>query len=306
MKFWVAAFSAILMVGLIVGPAEAKRLGGGSSFGGKPAYNKPLNSAPASDAKPQGAQTASPASGNTAAPAAAAPRSGLGGMLGGLMMGGLLGALFFGGAFEGINVMDILVFAGLAFAGFMAFRHFAARRAPQYASSGAYGAPGAAELNPDPRPVNSYQRGAAPAPLSTGFFARPKLVIPAGFDSKEFLDGAKRAYALLQKAWDDGDLAGLREFTSDNVFGEIQEQYRARSGENRTEITGIQAELLDVKEIGGHLEASVMFDCSLAEYDADSPVLVAHKPVREVWHFVRDKASLRPAWLLDGIQQVTE
>jgi predicted lipid-binding transport protein (Tim44 family) len=132
------------------------------------------------------------------------------------------------------------------------------------------------------------------------------LVFPAGFNEKEFLDGAKRAHELLQKAWDNGELADLREFTTDKVFGEVQDQYRARSGENRTEISDVRAELLDVKDIDGKLEASVLFDCSMAEYDANSPVLVNSERVREVWHFVRAKTSLRPTWLLDGIQQVVE
>jgi predicted lipid-binding transport protein (Tim44 family) len=258
------------------------------------------------DSKAQGAAQATPPSSSAAAPAAAAPRRGLGGMLGGLMMGGLLGALFFGGAFENINFMDILVFAALALVAFMAFRHFAARRAaPQYAASGAYGAPATGNMDAAAKSENVYQRNTAAMPLSSRF-TRPKLVFPAGFNEKEFLDGAKRAHELLQKAWDNGELADLREFTTDKVFGEVQDQYRARSGENRTEISDVRAELLDVKEIDGKLEASVLFDCSMAEYDANSPVLVNSERVREVWHFVRAKTSLRPTWLLDGIQQVVE
>ncbi len=46
----------------------------------------------------------------------------MGGILGGLLAGGLLAALFGSGAFEGIQFMDILIIAVLAFILFKIFR----------------------------------------------------------------------------------------------------------------------------------------------------------------------------------------
>lgn len=309
-SFLVAVFSAILMVGLTMQTAEAKRIGGGSSFGSKPSQSQPQRSDAAPDAKPQGAPQAAPASNSAAAPAATPPRRGfggmMGGMLGGLLMGGLLGSLFAGGAFDGINFMDILIFAALGLAAFMAFRYFAARRAPKYATATPYGATAPVNVGATPVPESSYQRSAMSMPgssSSVGSVGR-KLVLPAGFVTNDFLDGAKRSYALLQTAWDKGELADVREFTTDKVFAEIQDQFRARSGESRTEIQSLNAELMDVKEVDGSFEASVMFDSMVSEYDANSPMIVDSSRVREVWHFVRPKLSLRPTWFLDGIQQV--
>ncbi len=308
-----AVFSAILVMGLTMQTAEAKRLGGGSSFGSKSSHSQPQKSDAAPDAKPQGAPQAAPASSSAAAPAATPPRPGfggmMGGMLGGLLMGGLLGSLFAGGAFDGINFMDILVFAALGLAAFMAFRYFAARRAPKFATASSYGAPAPADVGASSVPEAAYQRSAVSMPGSSssfdafGSFGR-KLALPAGFITNDFLDGAKRSYTLLQTAWDKGDLADVREFTTDKVFAEIQDQFRARSGENRTEIQSLNAELMDVKEVNGNLEASVMFDSKVSEYDANSPMIVDSSHVREIWHFVRPKLSLRPTWFLDGIQQV--
>jgi len=305
-KVWVAVISAMLMVGLSIGTAEAKRFGGGSSFGSKPSHSQPQKSDAMPDSKPGGSQAAAPAS--PAAPgAAAAPRRGfggmMGGMLGGLLMGGLLGSLFAGGAFENINFMDILVFAGLAFGAFMLFKHFAKRRQPEYAAAPAYSPPVMNDVNSAPNVENAYQRSAMSMPGSSGA-ARPALVLPAGFDSKEFLDGAKGAFEMMQKAWDTGELADIRGLTTDKVFAEVQDQYRARAGENRTEVKEMRAELIDIKEVDGQQEASVMFDSLMSEYDANSPMIVDSVRVREVWHFVRAKSSLRPTWLLDGIQQV--
>jgi len=308
-KVWVAVFSAMLMVGLSVGTAEAKRLGGGSSFGSKPSHSQSQKSDAAPDSKPQGgSQAAQPASPAGAA-AAAPPRRGfggmMGGMLGGLLMGGLLGSLFAGGAFENINFMDILVFAGLAFGAFMLFKHFAKRRQPEYATAPGYSPPVTNDVNSAGKSGNLFQRTAMSMPGSSGA-AGAALVLPAGFDSKDFLDGAKGAFEMMQKAWDSGELADLRGLTTDKVFAEVQDQYRARAGENRTELKEVRAELLEVKEVDGQQEAKVLFDSLMSEYDANSPMIVDSVRVREVWHFVRAKSSLRPTWLLDGIQQVAE
>ena len=78
--------------------AQAKRFGGGGSFGGKSAFSTPYKrqlAPPVRSAKQQRAATQ-----NQAARQDLAKRGGLMGMLGALAIGGLLGALLFGGAFD--------------------------------------------------------------------------------------------------------------------------------------------------------------------------------------------------------------
>ena len=115
----------------------AKRMGGGKSFGSSyrtaPAPSKSTADAPA---QRQQADAARPAQ-------QGARKSGLmGGLLGGLLMGGLFAALFAGGAFEGLQPMDIVIIAALAFIGFKVMRSLrrgsaAARStAPAYAGGG--------------------------------------------------------------------------------------------------------------------------------------------------------------------------
>ena len=298
---WIAALSVLLTMGLMIGTADAKRLGGGSSFGSKPSQSQPMSR----DAVPNSAASkAAPG----AAPAAM-PRPGFGGMLGGLLLGGLLGGLLFGGAFDHIGLMDFVIFGLIAF---LAYKFFAARRAARPA--GAAAGMGMGAPMPEHAVDNSYQRAAASvASHSSGSLggsgnmgaARPALVMPVGFKADEFLTGARRSYERLQQAWDKGELADIRELTTDKVFAEIQDQYRARQGENRTELKDVRAELLDIKEVDGQLEASVMFDTDMIEHDASAPLMPESTRVQEVWHFVRPKSSLRPTWFVDGIQQVT-
>lgn len=289
---------AITFLLLPFAESEARRLGGGSSFGSKPTYSQPKNLQRSTvDRTPTAAQTQ-----NQARRAQLAQRGGLWGMLGGLALGGLLGALFFGGAFEGINFLDILLFAGIAF---LLYYLFVMRRRSQGLSP-------AAAHGPAPGP-SAYSRQAAVPRTGAGFDtdllfkdkpgAEPMAAteIPADFDQRRFLDGATNAYRRLQAAWDQGDLADIREFTTDPVFTEIESQFAARSGENRTELFKVDAELLEVRQVGDQMEASVLFDVLMRESDSDD---TRPYQVREVWHFVRPARSERPTWFLDGIQQL--
>lgn len=301
-----------ISVGLVmnVNVAEAKRLGGGGSFGSKPSHSQPMQRDNAVPDKPQSAPQTTPAQAAGANSAAAAARPGMGGMLGGLLAGGLLAALFFGGAFENINFADILIVALLAFVGFKLFKTFAMRRAPQAAPAG--GAPGIsapeAPVMARERVATTDDRSYAGAPPSAGASSsstqRRAIALPADFNETAFLAEAKGRYEQLQAAWDNGDLGTLRQYSTDKVFGEVQDMYRARHGENRTELQRVDTRLIDVTDRGDAIEASVLFDVTMIEHDASAPLLPQASTVAEVWHFVRSKRALRPEWMLDGIQQV--
>src|SRR6476620_11223663 len=105
MKKMLTLFALILAIGLGAPIAEAKKMGGGGSFG------KSYKTAPN-----QPAPTAAPVNGKNPTMAPAPKKSGMmGGLLGGLLAGGLFAALLGGGAFEGLQAMDMLLIAALAF-----------------------------------------------------------------------------------------------------------------------------------------------------------------------------------------------
>ena len=216
------------------------------------------------------------------------------GMLGGLALGGLLGSMFFGGAFEHINFMDMLLFAGLAY---LLYRLFAAR------SSARQNQPVA----------NAYARNSHPETDHPAGFDTDVLFrkggnnlngytpsIPANFDQAGFLTGAERAFRHLQTSWDNRDLAAIRGLTTDKVFAEIQDQLRASTSDNKTEVQSLKAELLDVHEEGSMLEATVLFNSVMREDDSQP------ENVREVWRFIKPVSSQQPKWFLDGIQQIAQ
>jgi predicted lipid-binding transport protein (Tim44 family) len=308
---------AVLLIGLSLtlggmSDADAKRFGGGSSFGGRSSYSAPYQRAvtpPTRSANQQ--QAAAP---NQAARPAGANRSGLMGMLGGLALGGLLGSLLAGGGFQGINFMDILVFGGIAF---LLYKLFAAKKTGAVQQPAVYNrtAENTASSYQEPQTTQAdpagfdtdilfkkdKRRSASPEShlqQDAGFSA---AIIPKDFDQQAFLAGAKRAFTELQKAWDERDLAEIRGLTTDKVFAEIQDQLKASATENRTDILKLDAELLEVREVGSELEATVLFDSIMRE-DNNAQA----EQVREVWHFIKPKVSIQPKWYLDGIQQLED
>ena len=280
--------------------ADAKRFGGGSSFGGRSAYSAPYQRSALPPSRSAGQQQA--AAQNQAARQGMVSRGGLMGMLGGLVLGGLLGSLFFGGAFENFNFMDILVLGGIAYLLYKLFvaKAGAAQR-PAYNRS-AYDDK-SQPMASNPAGFNTdilFKKDNKPSVAQDRGFNN-SATVPDGFDSQAFLTGAKRAYTTLQKAWDERDLAEIRGLTTDKVFAEIQAQLQASSAENHTDLLKLDAELLEVRETGSELEATVLFDAIMRE-----DINAQTEQVREVWHFVKPKTSIQPKWLLDGIQQLED
>ena len=295
-----------------ISDVQAKRFGGARSFGGKSVYSRPYrrSTMPARSASQQRAYQH-----NKAARQAMSRRGGFMGILGGLALGGLLGSLFFGGAFEGINFMDILIFGGLAYLLYKLFAGRSTASRPVYGRSGYDGQEyrgydqdlsGKGERD-DPAGFdtdvlfdkhNKQPKAGFSGIEDAGF---PPQALPEDFQPEAFLAGAKSAFRQLQQAWDDRDLAEIRCLTTDKVFEEIQQQIKASDEINHTDVLKLDAELLDVREVGNGLEAVVLFDAIMREDTAGQA-----EQIREVWHFSKPVNGSTPTWYLDGIQQMED
>lgn len=295
----VAALCAVLV--LCMSPiADAKRLGGGGSFGSRPSMQRSFTPTPQQAPQMQRQQTPTQQGINQQQPGVSQPRRGLGGMggfLGGMLAGGLLGSLFFGGGFGGMpGILDMLLLALVAFGifKFISMRRQAQQAQPAAAGYGAASAPaggdnGWATLRSAPETGGSYQTPAGPD-------------VPAGFDVEQFVKGAKMAYTRLQSSWDKRDLGDIAQFATPAVLDEIRKQVEADPVPSTTEILLVNANLLGVVEEGGQQTATVFFDVLLRE----DPRQDAPSSVREVWHFVRPTREANAMWRLDGIQQVEQ
>jgi predicted lipid-binding transport protein (Tim44 family) len=123
--------------------------------------------------------------------------------------------------------------------------------------------------------------------------------LPADFDVEGFLRSAKVYFVRLQAAWDAGDQADIREFTTPEMFAEIKLDLTERgAAPNQTDVVQIEAELLGIEEQGRNALASVRFHGLLREAPG-----AAVAPFSEVWNLVKPLSDTH-GWLLAGIQQV--
>lgn len=295
-------------------PADAARMGGGRSFGGKPFMSRP---APAPTMRQQTPNAQRQPMNQAQAGQAAAQRPGLfggmGGLFGGLLAGTLIGSLLSGNGFGGGGFMDIIIIGLLVFLGLKLFARFRNRQAP--AGAGAQGASGLDGPHGDLREDSASSQGMRRDNAATGwdvlrgapqggaaqaqvFDAAPGVDVPQGFDADEFLRGAKMAYSRLQSSWDKRDLDDIAQFATPAVLDAVREQLEAEPTPGTTEVLLVNAQLLGVENDGDEQRAQVFFDVLMRE----SPDQQAPSSVREVWHFVRPITG--GSWKLDGIQQV--
>lgn len=301
--FSLCAALAAAIVLTLAPMSEAARLGGGKSFGSRPSMSQPFKAPSTMQAPSQPASPAAPtlsqqpkAPTPTPAPAPQPKRFGWGSMLGGVLAGGLIGSLLFGGGlgggFGGPGMLDMLLI-GLAI--FFAIKFFAARRNAQPTPAGASYSTGAQSA--DPAGWDTLRSTPASGPVPTPAAENP--AVPAGFDTEDFLRGAKMAFSRLQASWDRRDLPDITQFTTADVQKEIKKQMEADPVPTRTELLLVNANLLGVTEENNTQTAIVFFDVLLRE----DPKQDAPTQVREVWHFTRP-AGGTDTWKLDGIQQV--
>jgi len=284
-KFW--AIATVLLAVLFITPgADAKRLGGGKSFGSS------FNTAPSQP------KTTSLDSGKTAAPAASQPagakKSGLmGGLLGGLLAGGLIAALL-GGAFEGINLVDMLIIGGIAFLLFRLLRGArrasleAAERQPAYASIGGMNASPASA--PTACPPGNLSTSSTPAGDQIPFN------LPPGFDLPGFLDEARDHYRILQQAWNDNDLGKIREYVSPELFEQLDRERRSLTAAPRTEILYLDVELVRAEVEFGVAQLSLKFSGGCRD-GAEGEQEV----IDDIWHLQRELNTPKAPWHVVGI-----
>lgn len=317
MKIW--TFVLALSLSLVGFHADAKRMGGGKSFGQQSNNVTQRQAAPAQNA----AKPAAPAP-----TAAAAPKRPWGAMLGGLAAGlGLAWLANSLGMGEGFGQM--LMFGLLALGIMMAVGWFMRSRKAAQAQHGGAPSPFAFQ-GASPSPVAASPAAYSPANVGNDASARPwernsmsfeggdagtapgsmigsAIVgsqgwgVPAGFDADGFLSAAKANFVTLQAAWDRSDINALRAMMTDTMLREIQTQLaerEAHTGEpaNQTDVVKIEAQLLGIEDLGEAYMASVEFNGMIREEPTAAP-----NPFREVWNMSKPKNG-QSGWLVAGVQ----
>lgn len=270
----------LVTLGLFINDAEARRFGGGRSFGmsrSTSSFSRPTSNF--SRQQPL-AQTASRMK-NWIGP------------LAGLAVGGLLASLFMGHG-VGAGLLSWLLVGGLIFVALTLFNKMRMRPAPYARQDNGYNNHFARDAANQFMRNNSQQTYSSSSPVNS---------YPVGFDPKDFLREAKVSFMRLQNAYDQKNLNDIREFTTPEVSAEIQMQLQERgNAENITNVISLEAELLDVENgsslVSGvdmqTITASVRFTGQVQEEKNSSPI-----SMNEVWHFKRELGR----WIVAGVQQ---
>jgi predicted lipid-binding transport protein (Tim44 family) len=298
MKKLLSLLAVVLTLGLttVAMDAEAKRIGGGKSLGMQRQAAPP---AKAPDASP----SATPAAGAAAGAAAAAPKRNwmgpIAGIAAGLGLAALASHLGFGEGFANMLMIALLVMVAFA-----AFRFFMAKRAASqggaaYAGAGAgAGNPGNNTFRIPPTPAGGGSTGFSQGGSMIGaHLQQPASRIPADFDVPAFVRNAKVNFMRLQAANDAGNLDDIRDFTSPEMFAEIQMDIRERHGATQeTRVLDLDANVLEVAEEDNRYVVSVHFSGRVQEDGADP------EDINEIWHLSKARSGAG-GWVLAGIQQ---
>jgi predicted lipid-binding transport protein (Tim44 family) len=275
----------VLSLGLAVGDAEAKRLGGGKSSG---TQRESVTQK----------QAATPAPSNAAAAPAVAPKRNWMGPLAGLAAGlGIAALLSHFGMGEGLA--NMLLIGLLIAAAFFAVKFLFRRKdsSPTAADPMRYAGVGGPGMTPPQALEPALPGSSAPLAVALGKPAVPS--VPPGFDVEGFLRVAKLNFIRLQASNDARNLDDIRDFVSPVMFAEIKLQIDERgAGEQHTDVVTLNAELLEVVDEDAQHLASVRFFGMIREETG-----AAAAPFDEVWNLAKPVAGSK-GWTVVGIQQL--
>lgn len=302
---------------LVTLDAEAKRMGGGRSIGRQsqtmqrdsappaqqPARTAQAGTQPGAGAQAQRAQTAPAAA---ATPARSRWLGPIAGLAAGLGIAALLSHFGLGGAFAGA-MANVIVVALLAMIGIWLVRKLLSLRRKPAALATAGGAmPTARQGFGSGYDMPASNGGLSTLPASTASAGAASVTHaafarPADFDESAFLHHAKVNFVRLQAAWDAGDMADIRAFSTPQMFAELKLDLDARAGErNQTDVVQLHAELIDLAEDDFEYVASVRYSGLIREAPG-----AAAESFAETWQLTKPKRGA-DGWLLAGIQQTPE
>lgn len=286
--------------------AEAKRMGGGGSFGKQSQSFKraaPPQSSPANNAGRQDANTAGAAGAAGAAAKPSMMRNILGGALLGLGLGALLSHLGIGGALASM-ISTMLMVALFAFAAMFIYRMIRNKSAgnrgdmqPSFANN--YSAKTQTPEIGSGIGANQPSALQSSAPMASGAAYEAVNEVPADFDVQSFIRNAKSYFIRLQAAWDRADINDIREFTTPEMFAELKLQLQERGATaNVTDVVSLEGEFYGVEKVGDEYIASIKFTGMIREAD-----YAPTEPFTEAWNLSKPVHG-DGGWVLAGIQQL--
>ena len=314
----VGLFAVVGLGQIILESFAEARAGGGSSGGSRGSRSYQAPSRPSQPAEPRREARPAPP---PQQPAPMAPQPGgfmrglgtamLGGFLGSMLFSGLANAGGFGGlGGSGFGMMEILLFAGLAY---FIYRKF---RTPALApGAGSMQYQGTSYQAPSPSPAYSDYSPQAPVqePLPfNGIDYRSLTMMDPSFDATKFLKTAQDHFFKIQGAWNKQDTAALRSLCGAELLKTWEEelaQLKLRGQRNRMDNIALrESEITEVWTENGEDFITVRLHANLLDYtvDAKSGAVVGGSDseaieFEEYWTFNRPVGP--NGWKLTAVQQ---
>ena len=264
--------------------SEARRMGGGRSFGKMPPIKRQATT------PPRATENVNPKN----VPNAAASKSGGMGMLGGLVAGLGLAAL---ASYLGIGgeLMGLLVILGICLLCFIAFRVFFSRGLARMALAGD-SPEGFAQNRVEERSENITTRDNEGVQCANGNF---EWEIP---EKEKFLEVAKSQFIELQEHWSSGDLPRLENFCTGDLMEHLSREFkdkdRVYSDLSVVKLNAYLEGSKTIKKESGLTVSEVYIRFNGLMRDSES------LPIKfnEVWTLQKNNSSSQ-GWLLAGIFQ---
>ncbi|KZY93663.1 hypothetical protein A3743_06110 [Oleiphilus sp. HI0072] len=303
-KFWLM-LPVLFALALNATHVDAKKFGGGKSFG-KLFQTKPSPAKKAAPNNSGAAKQKAPAKGGMAK-----------GLMGGLLAGGLIAALM-GGAFEGIQIMDIILLALVAFILIRLFKGMMQAKAASMEPQPAYSTNQFRQESQTDAQPSKFLAGQFPQSSSgnqptanqnndatfneeqtSGFGSYNDVPynLPADFDINNFLTGAREHYRTIQLAWNENDLGKIEEYVSSELFSHLKEERAALEGEQHTNVLFIDAQIVRADQSAGLAELSIQFS---GRYSDETEGV--EEDITDLWHLTRDTRDNNAPWLIVGIE----
>lgn len=289
---------AIFTLGMIIPDAEARRLGGGGSFGmQRQATPTQPPRQPAATPNRPAQQPAAGQAGN---------RSWLGpvaGLAAGLGLAALFSHLGLGEELGSLLLIALLIFGAVMLFRMLSRRAQSAQGAHrmQYATAGNQGghhSPLDTQRVASQAPTNLSSQLTSSSPIHVSVDSNTPIAHP-DFDADGFARQAKLNFIRLQAAHDEANLDDIREFTTPEMFAEIRLQISEHhSSGQRTDVLELNADVVEVIEEDNRYIVSVRFNGLIREQQDAAPV-----DFDEVWHLTKSKTDDK-GWIIAGIQQI--
>jgi predicted lipid-binding transport protein (Tim44 family) len=117
-------------------------------------------------------------------------------------------------------------------------------------------------------------------------------MVDSTFDRDHFLNGARTAYTIIQKAFADADRLALRPLLSDEVYAAFEREIAARPGAPERMTNIMDARIVGAELTGRLADITVAFRANFTAPDG------AVREIADHWSFARTIGAADPNWML--------